>query len=189
MGVSMSEEKQTNSNQNQEAAGDESVVATITDLASQKQIEELKVQVEKHRNDFLYLRAEFDNYKKHAIKERSELSKYGSERLLIEVLGVIDNFDRALDMKPTPENIDTYAQGVRMTANELKTMVQRFGITEISCEGGVFDPMIHEALGAEETDTVKEGHIFRVFKKAYKLHDKIIRPAQVIVAKTKNKAN
>jgi molecular chaperone GrpE len=169
----------------EETTGDENTGATVTEIAVQSQVEELRAQAEKYKNDFLYLRAEFDNYKKHAIKERSELSKYGSERVLIEILGVIDNFDRALDMKPTAENIETYAQGVRMTANELKTMLQRFGVTELNCEGEIFDPMIHEALGAEETDSVKEGYIYRVFKKAYKLHDKIIRPAQVIVAKAK----
>jgi molecular chaperone GrpE len=183
----MSEEKQVNPNQDNGADMEENATATVVDLAAQKQIEELKSLAEKYKNDFLYLRAEFDNYKKHAIKERAELVKYGSERLLLEVLGVMDNFDRALELKPTPENVATYAQGVSMTANELKSLIQKFGVTEVVCENSPFDPMIHEALGAEETDTVKEGFISKVFKKAYKLHDKIIRPAQVIVAKAKNK--
>jgi molecular chaperone GrpE len=187
----MSEEKQSNSNQggNGEAQVNAEAGADVIDLTVQKQIEDLKALAEKYKNDFLYLRAEFDNYKKHAIKERSDMAKYGSERLLIEILGVMDNFDRALELKATPENLDTYVQGVRMTANELRGMVQKFGVTEVNSQGSSFDPMVHEALGAEETDEVKEGYIYRVFKKAYKLHDKIIRPAQVIVAKAKSKMN
>lgn len=182
----MAEDKNTEINQTQEPINGANDGASVTDIQSQKQIEELKNLAEKYKNDFLYLRAEFENYKKHAIKERSDLTKYGSERLLIEVLGVMDNFDRALEMKATPENLETYVQGVRMTANELKTMVQKFGVAEVQSEGCIFDPMLHEALGAEETDSVKEGYVFRVFKKAYKLHDKVIRPAQVVVAKAKS---
>jgi molecular chaperone GrpE len=184
----MSEDKNSEINQTQEPINAEiNGGATVTDIQSQKQIEEFKNIAEKYKNDFLYMRAEFENYKKHAIKERSDLTKYGSERLLIEVLGVMDNFERALDMKVTNENIDTYIQGVQMTANELKTMVQKFGVSEVQSEGNIFDPMLHEALGAEETESVKEGYVFRVFKKAFKLHDKVIRPAQVIVAKAKSK--
>jgi molecular chaperone GrpE len=187
----MSEEKQENSSQDQESINGKNTTAEelVIDFVTQKKIEDLKALAEKNKNDYLYLRAEFDNYKKHAIKERSELVKFGAERLLIEVLSVMDNFDRALDMKVTPENVDTYVKGVNMTANELKSMVQKFGVVEINCEGSPFDPMIQEALGAEETDLVKEGHVFKVYKKAYKLHDKIIRPAQVIVAKAVTKPN
>ncbi len=152
-------------------------------------VEQLNQQVEKWKNDYLYLRAEFETYKRNAIKERAEISKYGSERLVNEVLSVVDNFDRALNTKLTNDNLEVYSQGVKMTASELKTVLARFGVTEVKCEGLPFDPNLHEALGAEESDTVAEGHIIRAFRTAYKLHDRLIRPAQVIVAKAKPKVN
>ncbi len=152
-----------------------------TPEASQTEI--LQQQVEKFKNEYLYLKAEFENYKRNAIKERSDLLKFGSERLAVEILGVLDNFERALAVKLTAENITTFSKGVEMTAQELKAALNKFGITEVPAEGAPFDPMIHEALSSEETTQFKEGHVARVFKKPYKLHDKIIRPGQVVVAK------
>ncbi|MEZ0392918.1 MAG: nucleotide exchange factor GrpE [Pseudobdellovibrionaceae bacterium] len=147
------------------------------------EMEELRAQIEKYKNDYLYLRAEFDNYKRNVIKERADLLKYGSERLINEILGVLDNFERALEIKATPENLSTYTKGIEMTQQELKSALQKFGVAEIPSLGLPFDPSIHEALSSEETDAVKPGSVSRVFKKPYKLHDKVIRPGQVIVAK------
>jgi molecular chaperone GrpE len=148
-----------------------------------EEIKKLQEQSEKYKNDFLYLRAEFENYKRNAIKERSEAIKFGAERLVNEVLGVTDNFERALQAKVTPENLSTYIQGVEMTAKELNNVLQRNGVSELKVEGMAFDPNTMEALSSEATNEVAPGHVFRVFKKAYKLHDKVIRPAQVVVAK------
>lgn len=147
------------------------------------EIKKLQEQSEKYKNDYLYLRAEFENYKRNAIKERAEAMKYGAERLINEVLGVVDNFERALQTKVTPESLETYTQGVEMTANELRNVLQRNGVTEVNCEGAAFDPNFMEALSSEPTNEFPPGHVARVFKKAYKLHDKVIRPAQVVVAK------
>jgi molecular chaperone GrpE len=147
------------------------------------EVEELKAQVEKYKNDYLYLRAEFDNYRRNVVKERSDLIKYGCERLVVDVLGVLDNFERALEAKPTPENLATYTKGVEMTQTELKSVLQKYGVSEVPSKGLPFDPAIHEALSSEETDQVKPGYISRVFKKPYKLHDKVVRPGQVVVAK------
>lgn len=172
-------------NLNQELNQEEAKLSsqTFEETAKLDPLAELQQQVEKWKNDYLYLRAEFETYKRNAIKERSEISKYGSERLVSDILTVADNFDRALATKLTPETIEVYSQGVKMTASELKSVLSKFGVNEIKCEGLAFDPNLHEALGAEESDTVAEGHILRVFRSAYKLHDRVIRPAQVIVAK------
>jgi molecular chaperone GrpE len=153
------------------------------DFDVSNEIKKLQEQSEKFKNDYLYLRAEFENYKRNAIKERSEAAKYGAERIINDVLGVMDNFERALQTKVTPESLSTYIQGVEMTASELKSALQRNGVSEVKCEGTAFDPNFMEALSSEPTNDVAPGHVARVFKKAYKLHDKVIRPAQVVVAK------
>lgn len=155
--------------------------ATSFDVSTE--IKKLQEQSEKYKNDYLYLRAEFENYKRNAIKERSEALKYGSERIVNDILGIADNFERALQVKVSPETMNNFVQGVEMTANELKAVLQRNGVTEVKCEGAAFDPNFMEALSSEPTNEVPPGHVARVFKKAYKLHDKVIRPAQVVVAK------
>ena len=151
---------------------------------TEQKINELQSQADRFKNEYLYLRAEFDNYKKHAIKERSDLAKFGHERLAVELLNVLDIFERALELKATPENISTFTKGIEMTSHELKSLLQKFGVQEIPSLGQAFNPAVHEALGAEESATHSEGHITKVFKKPYKLHDKVIRPGQVIVAKS-----
>ncbi|AFY03410.1 nucleotide exchange factor GrpE [Bdellovibrio bacteriovorus] len=147
------------------------------------EIQKLQEQAEKFKNDYLYLRAEFENYKRNAIKERSDLTKYGGERLVRDLLEVVDNFDRALSVNVSAENFNTFKQGVDMTAQELKSLLQRHNVTEIPAHGAPFDPSVHEALSSEATDQMAPGHVVRVFKKPYKLHDKVIRPGQVVVAK------
>lgn len=183
----MDEKPNTESHQENQKSQNQTSEGAVFNINGKSEMEDLRQQAEKAKNDYLYLRAEFENYKKNAIRERSELSKYGSERVLNEVISVIDNFERALDLHVTPENLSTYVQGVKMTANELKSVVQKFGVVEIPALGLPFDPILHEALGTEETSDVKEGYVLKVFKKAYKLHDRVIRPAQVIVAKAVSK--
>lgn len=146
-------------------------------------VQKLQEQAEKFKNDFLYLRAEFENYKRNAVKERSDLLKYGGERFIRDLLEVVDNFERALQVTVAADSFATYKQGVEMTAQELKSLLQRHSVTEVPSQGAPFDPMIHEALGAEPTEQVAPGHVMRVFKKPYKFHDKVIRPGQVVVAK------
>ena len=147
-----------------------------------KQLEDLQQQVEKFKNDYLYLRAEFDNYKKHVIKERADLMKYGSEGLILAMVSLLDNFERALETKVSPENLKTYVEGVEMTAKEFRSTLAKFGAAPVESIGKTFDPAIHEAIGSEPTKEFKPGTVTRVLKKPYKLHDKVLRPGQVIVA-------
>src|SRR5690606_602531 len=84
---------------------------------------EAKAEAEKFKNEFLYLRAEFENYKKQAAKERSDLRKYGAERLIVDLLSVLDVFDLALATEVTPENVENFRKGVEMTAAELKNVL------------------------------------------------------------------
>jgi molecular chaperone GrpE len=144
--------------------------------------EKLKAELEKAKNEYLYLRADFDNFRKNSIKERSELMKYGSERLVQEFLGVLDNFERALQMEVKDGNWTAFRDGVNLIAGEIKALLQRSGVEEVKSEGEAFDPAKHEALSSEPRTDMPAGHVARVFKKAYKMHDKLIRPAQVTVA-------
>lgn len=159
---------------------------TVNGAEKNNELATLREELEKSKTDYLYLRAEFENYKKNSIKERSDLIKYGGERLIRDLLAVIDNFERALATQVTSENFPVFRQGVDMTASELRQVLQKHGVTEVKSDGLPFDPNIHEALSSEPSDAVPSGHVLRVFQKAYKIHEKLVRPAQVVVAKSLN---
>lgn len=146
---------------------------------SPEEITKLQAEATKAKNDYLYLLAEFDNYRKNAIKERSDLTKYGSERFVREFLTIVDNFERALDAEGSAES---FREGVQMIAGEIRSLLQNFNVEEVKAEGQPFDPAKMEALGSEPSATLAPGTVARVFKKAYKMHDKLIRPAQVIIS-------
>ncbi len=143
----------------------------------------LEEQNTKLKNEYLYLRAEFDNFRKNSIKERSDLIKYGPERLAAGLLEVLDIFEKAMSAEVNPENLDSFIEGINMTSKELNSTLERFGVKAVASMGEAFDPNIHEALGSEVSDSVPAGHITQVFKKPYRFHDKILRHGQVIIAK------
>lgn len=144
-------------------------------------LEKLQEEVSKWKNEYLYLRAEFENYKKNALKERSDLIKYGSERLSKDILDVVDNFDRALDAAASSDNLESFKTGMAMTSKELKDTLLKHGISEIPSLGQPFNPQFFEAISSEANPDFTDGAISKIFKKAYKMHDKIIRMGQVVV--------
>jgi molecular chaperone GrpE len=168
-------DENTPEKQSPEAPIEDSVGADATE-------QDLKAQLSQARSEFLYLRAEFDNYKKNVIRERSELVKYGSERLLVSLLGVLDILDQALATRVTPENLDSFAKGIQLTRSEFAAALDKFGVKEMECLGQPFNPNHHQALSSEPSKHYPPGTVSTVFKKPYKLHDRLIRPAQVIVA-------
>lgn len=152
------------------------------DAGVSSELESVKNELTKAKNDYLYLAAEFENYKRNAIKERSELIKYGAERFVRPLLDVVDNFDRAMASELNESNIDVFKNGMSLIHRELAALLERMGLSVVACEGKPFDPSVHEAISSEESDAAP-GTVTRVFKKAYRLHDRLIRPAQVVVAK------
>ncbi len=175
----MVNEENDNSNQNEDAKEEQKLSEQIKkdDPAA-----ELKAQNEKLLNDMLYLKADFENYKKRMIKERSDVMKYGSENLIVSLLDLLDNFERAMSMEITPENVKSFSDGINMISSEFKNVLNRFGVTEVKALGQNFDPSHHEAMGTEPTGEYKPGTISKVFTKPYKLHDRLIRPGKVIIA-------
>ena len=147
-----------------------------------EEIEKYKKELEQYKKDFLYLKAEFDNYKKRTLSERSELLKYASEALAIEILEVVDIFERALSFKIDPQNVQSFADGIKMVYSSFLNVLKRQGIEEVPILGKAFDPHLCNALSSEATDKFPPEHISQVIKKCYKLHEKVIRFGQVIVA-------
>ena len=145
-----------------------------------KKDQELKQALE----DQLYLRAEFENFKKRALEEKSQLIRYSGESFLRSLANeVLDDLDRALAEKQN--SYKHLKQGLDLIHKKLFQLLKNYGVEILDPQGKIFDPSYQEALSYSPSSKVPEGHIAQTFKKAYKLHDKVIRPAQVLVAKHK----
>jgi molecular chaperone GrpE len=163
------------------SAGTEAASGEIQKL--QARVQDLEARLEKEKKEQLYIRAEFDTYRRRSIKEKSDALKFGAEKTLVALLGVLDNFERALGFEVTTENLESYKAGVQLIAEEIKNLLKREGVEEVQPKNNVFDPNAFEAISSEESADVEPGHITRIFRKAYKLHDRVIRPGQAVVAR------
>jgi molecular chaperone GrpE len=129
---------------------------------------------------YLRLAADFDNYRKRVAREQVDLTRRANERLLNELLPVLDDLERALEGAAEHEEAKL-EEGVRLVHRSLLGLVERHGLCEIETEGA-FDPHVHEALLAQPGEGAEEGSVLQVLQKGYKLGDKVLRPARVIVA-------
>jgi len=135
--------------------------------------------------DHLYLRAELENIKRQNIKERSQLLRFGGERMARDLLDTLDVFKSALSSEIKAENFESFVKGIEMTLNSLTSVLEKHGIKEMNCLGLAFDPNTQEAISSEPTDQFPEGHVTQVFKAPYLYHDKLLRPGQVVVSRAK----
>jgi molecular chaperone GrpE len=129
---------------------------------------------------YLRLAADFDNYRKRVAREQAELSQRANERLLHELLPVLDDLERALEAAAEHEEAKL-EEGVRLVHRSLLELVERHGLSEIDTDG-LFDPHVHEALLAQPGEGAEEGSVLQVLQKGYRLGGKVLRPARVIVA-------
>ena len=127
----------------------------------------------------LRVAADFDNYKKRAAREREEYVAHANERLLKELLPVLDDLERALDAVGQHEEA-TVEEGVRLVHRSLASLLEKNGVREIATEGK-FDPHVHEALLSQPSQA-EEGSVIDVVQKGYTLGDRVVRPARVVIA-------
>ena len=133
----------------------------------------------------LRLQADFDNFRKRALKERQEALQYGSQNLFKDLLPVVDNLDRAIEhaRENTGGDLETFLQGVELVRRELIAVFGKHHVTEIEALGKPFNPALHEAMAQVEDDSVSPNTVVEVLQKGYELRDRLVRPARVVVAK------
>ena len=152
----------------------------IQDL--EKKIEQLKTEKAELNDRFLRLFSEFDNYKKRVSKEKLDLIATASEKVLVSLLPVVDDFERAIAANEKADNIDSIKEGFNLIYNKLLQMMKRFDVEEIQAKGEEFNTDFHEAVthfpAQKEED---KGKVIDVTEKGYKLKDKVIRYAKVVV--------
>jgi molecular chaperone GrpE len=168
-----------------EAAGDEAVMASTAALAAlEKERDTLKEQL-------LRAVADFDNYRKRIERERRELSDYAATDVLLELLPIIDNFERALQAPASapgatagrPAESEAFKKGVELIHKQMLDLLRKRGVTLIDALGADFDPNVHQAVIHEPSDEHREGEVMQELQRGYKLGDRLLRPAMVKVAK------
>ena len=152
------------------------------------EIEELRRQAAKaaeHWNSLLRATADFDNFKKRVARERQDLVKFAAEGLMQRLIPVLDNFEAALAAVSNAEGeaAKSLQTGVAMIHQQLRGALADSGLKEIDAAGQPFDPNFHEAVAQEASDSVPEGQVVRQLRRGYQLHDRLLRPATVIVSK------
>ncbi len=138
-------------------------------------------QVEEYRAMAMYLRADLENYKKRAAREREEYIKYASESLILEILDVYENLERALDMAKKTDG--SMARGLEMIYSDLKSVLEKHGLKAIEAVGKKFDPYLHEAVMQAVDNDHEDDTVLEEFQRGYTLNMKVIRYAKVKVSK------
>lgn len=151
--------------------------------------DDLEAKLQEEKTKYLYLYAEFENFRRRNERDRIEFLKYGHERFLREMILVLDNFERAITQakslnqeKGSP--VAAVAQGIEMIHFQFLDTLKAHGVSEIQTKGMKFDPALHEAIAEEESE-LEAGMIVQEQLKGYKLHDRLLRAAKVVVAKNK----
>ncbi|MFZ3129760.1 MAG: nucleotide exchange factor GrpE [Desulfosporosinus sp.] len=141
-----------------------------------------KAKAEDHYVQLQRLQADFDNYRKRTQKEKTELIKYASERLVGELLPVLDNFDRAVSAAKVNPDFASFSQGVEMILRQMQTALSKEGLKAMDAVGQPFDPNLHEAVLREASDEHPENTVVEVLQKGYYLKEKVLRPSMVKVS-------
>jgi len=186
------EETAKNENTEKPAPADEKPLESETGDAenSLKEMEaklEVKEEAAKETYDrLLRVSADFENYKKRATREMEEFRKYANQSLLKEMLSVVDNLELAINSSNDGGKTDkTLIEGLNLTLNEILRVFEKFDVKPIEARGKTFDPAYHEAVMREETDDYPENTVVSEFQKGYLIHDRLLRPAMVVVAMPK----
>lgn len=158
----------------------------IPQTLTAEQIEDLTARAAKAEENWdRYVRAvaELDNYRKRVARERTELVQQANERLIRDLLPVLDNFEAALASATTAEQFESFKTGVGLILAQLRQVLGAAGVQEIDARGQHFDPAQHEALAHQDSSEVPDGHVLQQVRKGYRLNGRLLRPASVIVAR------
>ena len=157
------------------------------ELTPEEKIAELEKENADLKDQLLRRAADFDNYRKRMIKEKQETFDYANANLLADLLESLDNFDRTVEASATATDVKTIVDGIKMVKGSLVQMLEnKYGLASYAVEGDEFDPDIHEAIGRVEEEGIEKETLKQIYLKGYKLKDKVIRNAKVMVSVPKN---
>lgn len=142
-------------------------------------------EAQENYDRLLRVSAEFDNYKKRTAREMEESRKYSNQSLIREMLSVVDHLELAMNSTDGQKTIEKgLVEGLQMTHREILKVFEKFHVTQLSAMGQTFDPTFHEAVMQEETDDFPANTVVKELQKGYLIHDRLLRPSMVVVAKS-----
>jgi len=159
----------------------EGVAQEIADL--KKRLEEKEKEAKENYDRFLRMAADYENYKKRAVRDKEEWMKYANEDLIKAILPFMDNLERAANHADKVMDTGVLIEGVRLTIQQLLQALGRFGVSTFESVGKPFDPNRHEAILTIPTDQHEPNHVLEEFQKGYLLNDRLLRPATVSVSR------
>lgn len=145
----------------------------------------LKAELAAANDRNLRLMAEFDNFRRRSAREQLEIIETANGKLLEKLSEVLDNFERAFASENKAKDLETFEKGMQMIHDQFAKVLTDAGLEQLDPTGAEFDPNCHEALMQQPSEEVPEGHVVTVFMKGYKLKNKILKPAKVIVSSGK----
>jgi molecular chaperone GrpE len=147
------------------------------------QLAELQAEVSKYKDAALRAAADLDNYRKRVSRERDESVKYANTAFLERLIPILDNFELGLQAARNAPEAAPIVDGLSMVYKQLQDFLANSGVEVIEAAGHIFDPNLHEALAQEESSVVPEGKVIRQVRRGYRLRDRLLRPANVVVSK------
>lgn len=151
-------------------------------------LESLEQEAKENHDRFLRVSAEFENYKKRAAREMGDFRKFANESFVKAMLPVVDNLDRAIESSSNDKNTNTsVVEGVNMTLREILKVFEQFGVIPFESLGKTFDPGFHQAVMQEENEDYPDNTVLNELQKGYLIHDRLLRPAMVVVSKKKER--
>lgn len=181
----MSQETKETQEINHEIKQNEAGTGTVEETdpnVLRSQLAEQQKLAEDYFNRLARVQADYDNFRRRTRQEKEDFYKYASEQLVVALLPVLDNFDRAL--AAGGESVESFKSGVQMIYRQLQDILEADGLTPVQAVGEQFDPTRHEAVLQAETDEYPDNTVIEEFSRGYCLKDKVIRPAMVKVARS-----
>jgi len=158
----------------------------VIGMQSKLEIEEMTAREGDYPDLLQKTQADFINYKHRVERERKEQAKFAKADLILRLLPILDDFNRAQEAMPPEIAEADWSKGIELIKRKLMAVLEEEGMSKIEAEGKDFDPREHDALSYEESERYEEGKVKAVFSDGYRLNDRVIRPAQVAVSKGKN---
>ncbi len=148
----------------------------------QNELETTKESLEKEKKEYMFLLAEFDNFRKRTLKEKAELIKNAGENAMKELLPVVDDFERAMQAAEESSDINSIKEGIILIYNKFMKYLEKNGVTPINSTDADFNTEFHEAVTTFPTDDEsKKGKVIDTVQKGYMMHDKVLRHSKVVV--------
>ncbi len=152
-----------------------------------KKLDEAQSETRENQDRYLRAVAEQENFRKRVVRDKEQLRKYGAALLLEDMLPLLDSLAMGLESASKHPEAKPVTEGFSMVFSRLQSVLKQHGVTEINPQGEKFDPHFHEAVAHHGSDEVEEGKIMAVTRMGYKLHDRLLRPASVVVSSGESK--